>query len=68
MKIRITNNDIFIFIRDLFTSNWPAGEVFPKSLEDSLVRLYEPIHLMEKILRKSGQLYFCPEHLTREEF
>ena len=61
MKVIITNNDLFIFIRDLLTSNWPQGEVFPKSLDEFLDRLYEPIYLLVKSL--SGTCYPQPRDM-----
>jgi len=57
MKVLITNNDLFIFIRDLLTSNWPQGEVFPKSLDEFLERLYESIQSLVKSLTCYPQPY-----------
>ena len=56
MKVRITNNDLFIFIHNLLTSDWPQGEVFPKSLDEFLDRLYEPIYNLVKSVSCQGRV------------
>ena len=52
MKLRITNNDIFIFMRDLLTPNWPQGEVFPKSLDEFLERMYDTVFRLVEIMSR----------------